>query len=88
MGETALHSFVDYLKNASPAGVASGDTAGEGNGQATLQSIAVSPDSASLESGGTQQFTATGTYSDDSTQDLSSAVTWDSCIDRLLAAVG
>ena len=30
------------------------------------------------ERGGTQQFTATGTYSDDSTQDLSSAVTWDS----------
>ncbi|MBE0540496.1 MAG: Ig-like domain-containing protein [Verrucomicrobia bacterium] len=42
----------------------------------TLQSIAVTPANASIAAGGTQQFTATGTYSDGSTQNLTSQVTW------------
>jgi hypothetical protein len=43
----------------------------------TLSSIAVTPASpASLIVGSTQQFTATGTYSDGSTGDISSQVTW------------
>jgi plastocyanin len=37
---------------------------------ATLTSIAVTPASPSVDAGGTVQFTATGTYSDASTQDL------------------
>ena len=41
-----------------------------------LQSIAVTPASPSVPKGLTQQFTATGTYSDNSTQDLTSQVTW------------
>jgi 6-phosphogluconolactonase (cycloisomerase 2 family) len=45
---------------------------------ATLVSIAVTPASASLPQNGGQQFIATGTYSDGSTQDLTSAVTWNS----------
>ena len=45
----------------------------------TLTSIAVSPATSTIEeAGSTQQFTATGTYSDGSTQDLSSQVSWTS----------
>ena len=43
---------------------------------ATLASIAVTPDSPSVANGFTQQFRATGTYSDSTTQDLTDAVTW------------
>ncbi|WP_194273965.1 Ig-like domain-containing protein [Variovorax paradoxus] len=49
---------------------------------ATLTSIAVTPSSASATIGGTSggktQFTATGTYSDGGTQDITSLVTWTS----------
>ena len=44
----------------------------------TLNSITVTPANASVAAGLTQQMTATGHYSDASTQDLSSAVTWSS----------
>jgi len=43
---------------------------------ALLVSISVQPASASVDAGTTQQFTATGTYSDGSSQDLTSAVQW------------
>jgi alpha-tubulin suppressor-like RCC1 family protein len=43
---------------------------------AQLSSIAVSPKSASLNVGGTQQLQAIGTYSDGSTADVTSAVAW------------
>ena len=43
---------------------------------ATLQSIAVTPANPCIAKGTTQQFTATGTYSDNSTQDLTTQVTW------------
>ncbi len=42
----------------------------------TLTSIAVTPANPAVTAGGTQQFTATGTYSDSSTQNLTSSVTW------------
>jgi hypothetical protein len=38
----------------------------------------VAPANPSIIKGGTQQFTATGTYSDNSTQNLTSSVTWSS----------
>ena len=44
----------------------------------TLMSILVSPDESSLAVEETQQFTATGTYSDDSTRDISGEVDWES----------
>ena len=47
-----------------------------GVGSATLQSIAVTPASPSIAAGLTQQFTATGTYTDASTADLTGSVTW------------
>jgi uncharacterized protein YjdB len=43
---------------------------------ATLVSIAVTPPNPSVPAGSTQQFTATGTYTDETTQDITGAVTW------------
>ncbi|WP_155827552.1 beta strand repeat-containing protein [Limisalsivibrio acetivorans] len=45
---------------------------------ATLQSIAITPADPSIPLGTTQQFTATGTYSDTTTQDITTQVTWQS----------
>src|SRR5206468_3033740 len=45
-------------------------------GPAALVSIAVTPANPSIAKGTTQQFAATGTYSDGSTQSLTSSVTW------------
>jgi hypothetical protein len=42
----------------------------------TLTSIAVTPASPSVAAGGSQQLTATGTYSDNSVQNLTSSVSW------------
>lgn len=44
----------------------------------TLSSIAVTPANPSLKVGAQQQFTATGTFSNQTTQDLTSQVTWTS----------
>ena len=44
----------------------------------TLNSIAVTPGNPSINTGVTQQFTATGNYSDGSTQNLTSQTTWTS----------
>ena len=44
----------------------------------TLTSIAVTPANPSITAGGQQQFTATGTYSDGSHQDLTDSATWTS----------
>jgi hypothetical protein len=43
---------------------------------AALVSIAVSPSNATVPKGETQQFAATGTYSDASTQDLTASAVW------------
>ena len=43
-----------------------------------LASISVTPPSATITQGQNQQFTATGTYSDSTTQDITSSVTWSS----------
>jgi trimeric autotransporter adhesin len=43
-----------------------------------LASVAVTPANASIAAGETQQFTATGTYSDGSVQNLTNAATWTS----------
>src|SRR5579864_6408549 len=42
----------------------------------TLSSITVGPSNATVAAGLTQQFTATGVYSDGSQKDLSSTATW------------
>ncbi len=43
---------------------------------AELRSLQISPDAPTVTLGETRQLTATGTYSDDSTQDLTTTVTW------------
>ncbi len=45
---------------------------------ASLTAISITPTSNSLQASQTQQFTATGTYSDDSTANITSSVTWNS----------
>ena len=45
---------------------------------ARLSGIAVTPANASIATGGTQQYTATGTYSNGSSQDITTLVTWGS----------
>jgi len=42
----------------------------------TLSSIVVTPDGYSMPATNTQQYTATGTYSDSSTMDITGSVTW------------
>lgn len=46
--------------------------------QGTLQSIAVTPANPSIVANGTEQFTATGTYSNGTTANLTGSVTWTS----------
>jgi uncharacterized protein YjdB len=53
---------------------------------ATLTALSVTPLSAALAKGTAQRFTATGTYSDSSTQDLTDLVTWSSS-DSTVAAI-
>jgi 6-phosphogluconolactonase (cycloisomerase 2 family) len=53
---------------------------------ATLVSIAITPISPSITDGTTQQFTATGTYTDNSAQNLTASVTWASS-DTTIASV-
>jgi len=47
-----------------------------GSAPVALQSITVTPSTATVAPNGTQQFTATGHYSDGSTQDLTSSISW------------
>src|SRR5581483_9213105 len=49
-------------------------------GPPTLVSIAISPQNAAIATGTTDQFTATGTYTDGSTQDLTSTASWSSSL--------
>jgi hypothetical protein len=69
-------------------------TSGDASGAATLMvtdatlvSIEVTPAAPNVANGLTQQFTATGTYTDGSTQDLTAEVTWASS-DGTVATVG
>jgi Bacterial Ig-like domain (group 2)/IPT/TIG domain/Abnormal spindle-like microcephaly-assoc'd, ASPM-SPD-2-Hydin/Galactose oxidase, central domain len=54
----------------------------------TLVSITVNPQSFLLAVGTTQQFTATGTYSDGSVQDLTSSATWTSSAPAATVSIG
>jgi hypothetical protein len=55
-----------------------GSSGGSGTPTATLSSIAVTPANPIIASGATQQFTATGTYSNGTKQDLTTSVVWSS----------
>ncbi|HEX9078496.1 MAG TPA: DUF3443 family protein [Desulfuromonadaceae bacterium] len=58
--------------------LAAGCSGGGGSVSKTLSSITVTPANPSVTAGGTQQFSATGTFSDGTTQDLTASVTWSS----------
>src|SRR5262249_41875319 len=47
-------------------------------GGVTMKSIKVTPDNPTMAGGGQQQFTATGTFSDGSTKDITDRVAWTS----------
>ena len=51
---------------------------------ATLQSISIAPENAQISNNTTLQYTATGHFSDGSTQDLTEEVTWDSSDTQLV----
>ena len=53
----------------------------------TLASIAVTPTNPTIQVGATQQFTATGTYSDGTAQNLTSQVTWASTSPAVAAII-
>lgn len=55
-----------------------GSKSGGGTGSATLASITVTPSNPSISQGTAEPFTATGTFSDGSTQNLTSSATWNS----------
>jgi hypothetical protein len=55
---------------------------------ATLQSIAVTPVGPSIVVGTAQQFTATGTYTDGTTQDVTGPVTWASATTTVATIAG
>ncbi len=66
-------SFADNANNSPQTAALTGTGAA-----ANLVSIAVTPASSSITAGATQQFVATGTYSDSSTQNLTGSVAWSS----------
>lgn len=66
-------------------------TSGDISGTATLTvipvltAVAVTPASATLDQGQTQQYAATGTYSDNTTRDITASVTWSSSLEAVAA---
>lgn len=58
--------------------IACGGPGSSGGGNVTLVSISVSPSSPTIQTGTMQQFTATGSFSDNTTKDLTSSATWSS----------
>lgn len=66
-----LHSFGDLT-----ARIDSLNSSSQQSGSPTLQSSNVTPANASVTAGSTQQYAATGTFSDGSQQNLTSTATW------------
>ncbi|HEX3745090.1 MAG TPA: SBBP repeat-containing protein, partial [Bryobacteraceae bacterium] len=75
---TANDTTGAYTVTASAPGVATLAGFSLTNTPATLVSLAVTPANPSIVKGQTQQFIATGTYSDSSTQNLTNSATWTS----------
>src|SRR5882672_11201267 len=76
-GARALaRAFVALTLMATAAGCGGSGTAAPP--KVTLRSIALAPASPSIVVGATQQFVATGTFSDNSSHDLGAAATWTS----------
>ena len=90
-------SFAKFMSTGRAQGMGTGKTtitAKQGNisgsttltvTQATLVSIAVTPVNTSIAKGTTEQFQATGTFSDGTTQSLTTSVTWSSSSPSVVA---
>jgi len=72
--------------NSVGTGPASNEAAATTLAPLTLQSISVTPADTSMPVGSTQQYTATGSFSDGSTADITNQVTWASS-DSLVATI-
>lgn len=84
-GRTMVYSPMANIEMSSELGQLT--TSGSANTEpATLVSIDVTPASASVGVGDSQQFTATGTYSDGTTPDITNQVTW-STFDPSIATI-
>jgi 6-phosphogluconolactonase (cycloisomerase 2 family) len=70
--------YVILLSSSCGSGGSSSSNNNQPPSSPQLVSISVAPGTPSLPLGNSQQFTATGTYSDTSTKNLSSSVTWSS----------
>ncbi|MBJ6727384.1 DUF3443 family protein [Geomesophilobacter sediminis] len=66
------------LVTAGCGGSSSGSTASKSNAVKVLASLAIAPSAPKIALGTTQAFTVTGTYTDNSTADLTGSVTWSS----------
>ncbi|GFE56828.1 DUF3443 family protein [Geobacter sp. AOG1] len=69
-------------------GGSGGGIVGGGGGTKSLVSIAITPSNPSIAVATTQQFTATGAYSDNTKQDLTASVTWSSSNTSVATIVG
>ncbi len=78
LSRLALHTALIGLVAACGGGGGDGGGGGTNPPTVTLSSITVTPASPSVVAGLTLQFTATGNYSDSTTKDLTSTVTWTS----------
>ncbi|HEY6837619.1 MAG TPA: DUF3443 family protein, partial [Geobacteraceae bacterium] len=70
LGTTTITATSGTISNATTLTISS----------ATLRSVAVTPANPVVAIGGTQQFTATGTFSDNSTHDVTASATWSSSV--------
>jgi hypothetical protein len=70
--------FILIVLTGISCGCGNGGGGGSNTTIITLVSIAVTPKNISLDSGTTAQLTATGTYSDNTTQDITTSVIWSS----------
>lgn len=68
---TVILSFFVALQ-----GCSSGGDSDSGTTTATLQSITITPSNPTIAVGATQQFTATGSYSDGASSDITATVSW------------
>lgn len=73
-GQASTHAVGTITVTASTEGAS--DTAQFEVTAAALQTIVITPIDAALPAGTTQQLTATGTYSDGSTENLTTTITW------------
>jgi hypothetical protein len=71
-----LGVIVLFILTACGGGGGGGGVIGAGSSTATLQSITVTAANQIIASGATQQFTALGTYSDSTTKNITSTVSW------------